>query len=778
MRRRRTAVTEQPPTAAGASRPHRAGRPRARDAALVPRLRDERHRRARAARRPRRPQAGAPPRAVRDVRRRLPARPRLLQVRPRRRRRHGQRTTRTATPRSTTPWCGWPSRGRCATRWSTARATSARRATTPPRPCGTPSAGWRRWPWRWSATSTRRPSTSSDNYDGRTQEPTILPSRFPNLLVNGSAGIAVGMATNIPPHNLREVAEGVQWCLANPEADDEELLDALIAAGQGPGLPDRRADRGPRGHRGRLPHRPRLDHDARGRRGRGDPGPAVPGRHRAAVPGQPGQPGAVRSPSWSKDGRIAGIADIRDETSGRTGQRLVIVLKRDAVAKVVLNNLYKHTQLQDDLRRQHAGAGRRRAAHAAPRRVRPALGRRTRSRSSSAGPATGCARPRSGRTSCAAAQGAGRARRGHRADPRVGDGRGRARRPDGAARDRRDPGERHPRRCSCAGWPPWSGRRSSTSTTSSRRRSPSTTTILASPERQRQIVSEELAEIVDKFGDERRTTDPAVRRRHVHRGPHRRGGRRRHDHPRRLRQAHPDRRLPLAEARRQGRARARSCAGTTSSTTSSSPPPTTGCCSSPTRAGSTAPRRTSCPTPAGTRKGQHVANLLAFQPDEQIAQVAATCGLRGRAVPGARHPGRAGEEDAADGVRLRRAGGVIAINLREGDELVARAAGRRAATTCCWSPARAVGPVHGRRRGAAADGPGDVRRHRHEVPRRRRAAVDERRPRRRRHVRVRRHRGRVRQADAGRRSTASRAAAASASRPPRSSRSAVTWSAR
>ena len=78
-----------------------------------------------------------------------------------------------------------------------------------------------------------------DNYDGRTQEPAILPARFPNLLVNGSVGIAVGMATNIPPHNLREVASGVQWALEHPEADDVELLDALIARIQGPDFPTR-----------------------------------------------------------------------------------------------------------------------------------------------------------------------------------------------------------------------------------------------------------------------------------------------------------------------------------------------------------------------------------------------------------------------------------------------------------------------------------------------------------------------------------------------------------
>ena len=75
------------------------------------------------------------------------------------------------------------------------------------------------------------------NYDGRSQEPTILPSRFPNLLVNGSAGIAVGMATNIPPHNLREVADGAQWALANPGASREELLEALMQRIKGPDFP-------------------------------------------------------------------------------------------------------------------------------------------------------------------------------------------------------------------------------------------------------------------------------------------------------------------------------------------------------------------------------------------------------------------------------------------------------------------------------------------------------------------------------------------------------------
>ena len=112
------------------------------------------------------------------------------------------------------------------------------------------------------------------NYDGRAQEPTILPARIPNLLVNGSTGIAVGMATNIPPHNLREIAAAVQWCLDHPEADEAETLDALIEHRQGAGLPDPGPHRRHRRDRGGLPDRSRLDPDARGRRRRR--GPARP----------------------------------------------------------------------------------------------------------------------------------------------------------------------------------------------------------------------------------------------------------------------------------------------------------------------------------------------------------------------------------------------------------------------------------------------------------------------------------------------------------------------
>ena len=186
-----------------------------------------------------------------------------------------------------------------------------------------------------------------DNYDGKNQEPTILPARFPNLLVNGSSGIAVGMATNIPPHNLREVADGVQWYLANPTASREELLEELIQRIKGPDFPTGATILGHKGiedayrtGRGSITMRAVVNVEE------------LQGRTCLVVTELPYQANpdnlAIKIAELVKDGKISGIADLRDETSGRTGQRLVIVLKRDAVAKVVLNNLYKHTQLQDN----------------------------------------------------------------------------------------------------------------------------------------------------------------------------------------------------------------------------------------------------------------------------------------------------------------------------------------------------------------------------------------------------------------------------------------------
>src|SRR5215469_4603885 len=185
------------------------------------------------------------------------------------------------------------------------------------------------------------------NYDGRTPEPTVLPSRFPNLLVNGSEGIAVGMATKIPPHNLREVADGVQWYLDHFDAPDEDLLAALVERIKGPDFPTNGLIVGRRGiqeayrtGRGSIIMRAvvNVEEDSRG-------------RTTLVVTELPYQVNpdnlATKIAELVRDGRIGGIAELRDETSGRTGQRLVIVLKRDAVAKVVLNNLYKHTQLQE-----------------------------------------------------------------------------------------------------------------------------------------------------------------------------------------------------------------------------------------------------------------------------------------------------------------------------------------------------------------------------------------------------------------------------------------------
>ncbi len=186
-----------------------------------------------------------------------------------------------------------------------------------------------------------------ENYDGRTREPEVLPARFPNLLVNGSVGIAVGMATNIPPHNLREVAEGALWALEHPDASRDELLEALIERIKGPDFPTGAQILGVKGI-----------HDAY-RTGRGSITmravvgvEELQGRTCLVVTELPYQVNpdnlAVKIADLVKEGKLSGIADIRDETSGRTGQRLVIILKRDAVARVVLNNLYKHTQLQEN----------------------------------------------------------------------------------------------------------------------------------------------------------------------------------------------------------------------------------------------------------------------------------------------------------------------------------------------------------------------------------------------------------------------------------------------
>lgn len=185
------------------------------------------------------------------------------------------------------------------------------------------------------------------NYDGRAMEPSILPARFPNLLVNGSAGIAVGMATNIPPHNMREVVDGVQWALSNPEATREELLAELMARIPAPDFPTGALIVGRRGvedayrtGRGLITMRAVVDieEDARG-------------RMCLVITELPYQVNpdnlALRIAELADAGKVGGIADLRDDSSSRTGMRIVVVLKKDAQPRVVLNQLFKHTQLQE-----------------------------------------------------------------------------------------------------------------------------------------------------------------------------------------------------------------------------------------------------------------------------------------------------------------------------------------------------------------------------------------------------------------------------------------------
>jgi DNA gyrase subunit A len=184
------------------------------------------------------------------------------------------------------------------------------------------------------------------NYDGRSEEPTVLPSRYPNLLVNGSAGIAVGMATSIPPHNLREVAAGAQWALEHPDATRHELQDALVERIKGPDFPNGALivghdgiEQAYRTGRGSVTQRAviEIDEDSKG-------------RTTLSITELPYMVNpdnlALKIAELADSGKVQGISDVRDDSSGRTGQRLVVVLKRDAVARVVLNNLLKHTELQ------------------------------------------------------------------------------------------------------------------------------------------------------------------------------------------------------------------------------------------------------------------------------------------------------------------------------------------------------------------------------------------------------------------------------------------------
>ena len=184
------------------------------------------------------------------------------------------------------------------------------------------------------------------NYDGKTQEPVVLPSRVPSLLMNGSNGIAVGMATNIPPHNLNELAAAIDWALENHEADEETTLAACMERVKGPDFPTSGLIVGTQGihdayttGRGSIRMRGvvEIEEDARGRT------TIVI----TELPYQVNTDNFINAIAEQvKDGRISGVSDIHDESSDRAGLRIVVTVKRDAIAKVVLNNLYKHTQLQ------------------------------------------------------------------------------------------------------------------------------------------------------------------------------------------------------------------------------------------------------------------------------------------------------------------------------------------------------------------------------------------------------------------------------------------------
>ena len=183
------------------------------------------------------------------------------------------------------------------------------------------------------------------NFDSKTQEPTVLPSRVPNLLMNGSNGIAVGMATNIPPHNLNELADAIQWILDNHDADEKETLDAVMERVKGPDFPTAGLIVGDQGIK---------DAYATGRgsiRMRGVTEIEEIGNRQVItiteLPYQVNPDNFIHNIAEQVTaGKMVGISKIEDESSDRVGMRIVVTLKRDAVPRVVLNNLYKHSALE------------------------------------------------------------------------------------------------------------------------------------------------------------------------------------------------------------------------------------------------------------------------------------------------------------------------------------------------------------------------------------------------------------------------------------------------
>ena len=202
-----------------------------------------------------------------------------------------------------------------------------------------------------------------DNYSGEFQEPEVLPSRFPNLLVNGSQGIAVGMATNIPPHNLGEVIDAVDHLIDNPEATPDDLMEFV----KGPDFPTGGADHGPPGDHGRLPDRPGL-HQAAGQGRDRRRQPRRPHRdHRAAVPGQPQRSASSRSSELVDNSELEGIAELNDESAKGKIRLVLRAQARRPGAGDPQQPLQAHAAA-DQLLREHGGPGRRRPAHAQPAR--------------------------------------------------------------------------------------------------------------------------------------------------------------------------------------------------------------------------------------------------------------------------------------------------------------------------------------------------------------------------------------------------------------------------
>ena len=506
------------------------------------------------------------------------------------------------------------------------------------------------------------------NYDGRGAEPVLLPARFPNLLVNGSAGIAVGMATNIPPHNLREVADGVQWALAHPGASKEELLEALLQRVHGPDFPmgalivgTQGIEQAYRTGRGSVTMRAIVDVEEDNH-----------SRTCLVITQLPYQVNpdnlALKIAELADSGRVQGIADVRDDSSNRAGQRLVVVLKRDAVARVVLNNLYKHTELQ-----QNFSCNMLALVDDVPRTLSldafvsnwvshqiDVIQRRTRYRLRKAEEDAhiyrGLAKALDALDEVIAlirrSQTTDEAREGLIGLLEIDEIQATAilnmqlRRL--AALERQSIIDRLAEL--------------------ERTSSPTSRTSSASEQRQRDIVSTELPTLVDKYGDARRYPDHPRRRRPLDGGPDPRRGRGHHHHPGGLRRNAPG---PTSTGCRSVAARAfeaRPCAVTTSSSTSSARRTTTGCCSSPRPGGSTGRRPTTCRSRRETRRAVMSQGCCPSSPTSRSPRCwrSATTTQAPYLVLATRN-GYVKKTRLADYDSARQAG-VIAINFREDDD--------------------------------------------------------------------------------------------------------------